>query len=190
MTNPANSEAPEAATSGASEPTLTTNQIGNPIMSQHPVNSDQQAADHQLERCENCGRYGWHSTEKCPDSERSYYGHHASWCIDRDEGRHDVREPYCQYQVGGVDGRTEPDWMRVQLWVSTITPFLHGSYTAEQARAEERHRTGVQIARLVYDGSDWIEQKVNLRSGDARSLAALFVAAADISDGISRVVRS
>ncbi|WP_225037992.1 DUF6907 domain-containing protein [Mycobacterium canetti] len=51
-------------------------------MSQHPVNSDQQAApDHPLGlgRCDHCGRYGWHNTERCPDSERYTC---TPWCID------------------------------------------------------------------------------------------------------------
>ncbi|WP_204806462.1 hypothetical protein [Mycobacterium riyadhense] len=37
------------------------------IVQPPPDNNQQQAPDHQLDRCENCGRYGWHSTDQCPE---------------------------------------------------------------------------------------------------------------------------
>jgi hypothetical protein len=43
----------------------------------------------------------------------------------------------------------------------------------------------VQLSILVHDGSEWVEKMINMRSGDARTLAALLVAAADINDGIA-----
>lgn len=37
-------------------------------MLQPPINSDQATEAHSLDRCENCGRYGWHETDRCPES--------------------------------------------------------------------------------------------------------------------------
>jgi hypothetical protein len=126
-----------------------------------------------------------------PDT-KDWHGYHAVWCNLRGEP-HDEHFPFCEYQVGGVEAVTEPGWSRSQLWVSTITSFLHGTYTPSQSAAEERNRTGVQLSCLVYEGGDenagWTEKSFNIRSGEARSLAAQLIAAADISEGINRTVR-
>ena len=118
------------------------------------------------------------------DTNLERHGYHTVWCSDSDD-LHDDRSPYCERLIGGTDGVTEPRWAPTQLWVSTIHAFLHGTYTANEERAEEQHRVGVQLSILVHDGSEWVEKMINMRSGDARTLAALLVAAADINDGIA-----
>ncbi len=121
-----------------------------------------------------------------PDAQH-YHGHHTWWCSDRDEGPHDEAPVlYCERQIGGAEAVTEPGWNPVQLWVSTISAFLHGNYTGAEVAAEERNRSGVQLSALVRVDSEWVPSEFNMRSGEARTLAALLVAAADISDGIAR----
>lgn len=121
------------------------------------------------------------------------HGWHATWC-DGQDGPHDERWPYCERMIGGIDSAlTEPEWDRAQIWVSTIAAFLHGTFTTDEVAAAERNRTGIQLDLLIRTGAGpdngWESTRINMRSGDARTLAALLVAAADLSDGITRPAR-
>ncbi len=162
-------------------------------MLQPPIDDDQTAdrtghlVDSTTRAC--CRGIGRHVPD-CPESSADLverHGWHTTWCVGRDEP-HDERWPYCERQIGGVDSAvTEPDWNRAQVWVSTIHAFLHGTFTTDYAAAADRNRKGVQLEFLVHDGIEWQTQRVNVHSGDARTLAALLVAAADVSDGITRI---
>lgn len=119
------------------------------------------------------------------------HGWHAVWCEGQDEP-HDERWPYCERMIGGVDlAITEPEWDRAQIWVSTISAFFHGTFKTGEVVAAERNRKGIQLDLLIHsgDGADngWDSTRINVGSGDARTLAALLVAAADLSDGVTRI---
>lgn len=117
------------------------------------------------------------------------YGHHTVWCSDPND-LHDADCPYCEYMVGGIEGVTEPNWTRTQVWVTTIAPFTHGTFTRSEHKAVEQHRKGVQLSHQSDTASGWTaETLINLPSGEARTLAALLIAAADISDNITRFTR-
>lgn len=117
------------------------------------------------------------------------YGHHTTWCSGQDDP-HDADSPYCEYMVGGVEGVAEPNWIRTQVWITTIAPFTHGTFTRREYDAVQRNRRGVQLSHQSDLGNGWTpETFINLPSGEARTLAALLVAAADISDGIDRFDR-
>ena len=122
--------------------------------------------------------------------QHEYFGGHAFWCSGRDEP-HDDDQPYCERMVGGVDGVAEPDWNPAQIWVHNIHPRVKGSFTPAQYKAFEKSRSGVQLAFLDFDEKvelKWNETLINISSGAARTLAAQLIAAADIEDGITRVV--
>lgn len=57
---------PGAPTPGEGRRNLSLAEQENPSMTQ-PVDQDQEA---QLVRCERCGRYGWHDTDRCPEQGR------------------------------------------------------------------------------------------------------------------------
>ncbi|WP_083208397.1 hypothetical protein [Mycobacterium malmoense] len=150
----------------------------------HPVDSTTRDC------CQGIGRH----TPDCTASSTDIvdrHGWHSIWCEGQHEP-HSERWPYCERMIGGVNSAiTEPDWNRAQVWVSVISAFLHGTFTAPYALAAERNRNGIQLDLLIDsgDGEDggWESTRINIRSGDARTLAALLVAAADVSDGITRI---
>lgn len=150
----------------------------------HPVDSATRAC------CHGIGRHTPNCTASSTDiTER--HGWHAIWCEGQDEP-HNERWPYCERMIGGIDSAlTEPEWDRAQIWVSTIDAFLHGTFTTDEVAAAERNRKGIQLDLLIHTGAGadngWDGTRVNIRSGDARTLAALLIAAADLSDGIARI---
>lgn len=118
------------------------------------------------------------------------HGYHTAWCADYANGPHDPETPYCELQIGGIDAVENDGFGPVQLWVTAIRPFLHGQYAPKTIRAEERNRNGIQLTCLVRDQNNWVATHFNIRSGEARTLAALLIAGADILDGIDRTVHT
>lgn len=101
--------------------------------------------------------------------------------------------PYCERSLGSsANGVTEPGLDDVQFWCSVIAPYIHGAVSREHARDCDQYRDGVRLVALVRDescddaGPGWREVGYNLTAGEARSLAALLVAAADSHDGINQ----
>jgi hypothetical protein len=111
------------------------------------------------------------------------YGEHTTWCSEPDRP-HNARSPYCERLIGSVKAVTEPDWIRTHFWVSAISPFLPGIYTPKEVAAEHQYRTGVQLICLV-NGVPGLDKEFNIRSEQARTLATLLIAAADLTDGIN-----
>jgi hypothetical protein len=102
--------------------------------------------------------------------------------------------PYCERMVGSsASGATEPGGIATQFWSQVISPFMHGWFTPSQAMEQEQHRDGVQLTVSVRgeipattdEGGGWRGLKFNVTAGEARSLAAQLVAAADSHDGIN-----
>ncbi|BCI92738.1 hypothetical protein NIIDMKKI_79440 [Mycobacterium kansasii] len=54
-------------------------QNGDSIIMTQPTDDDQAAGSPGLVRCSNCGRYGWHTTDRCADADRYVC---APWCTD------------------------------------------------------------------------------------------------------------
>lgn len=127
-------------------------------------------------------------TDDQSDDLLDWHGHHALWCTDNDDP-HDDRAPWCERMVGGVDAVTEPTGAKAQLWVSNIRAFIHGKFTMAEHEGLEKRRNGIQLAFLVKLAGQWDETLINVSSGDARTLAAQLIAAADINDGINRIAR-
>ena len=107
----------------------------------------------------------------------------------------DQHGPYCERLVASsATAATEPGGIDTEFWCHVIRPFLHGRFTMSEAREQERHRDGVQLVVGVRgeipdttdEGGGWRGLKYNLTAGEARSLAAQLVAAADSHDGIGK----
>lgn len=101
------------------------------------------------------------------------------WCENRADG-HFVAGSPCEYMVSGVESDPIPQHGHVnsQFWVSAVRDIS----SREQMK-------GVQVCVNVADetGGGWRDEFVKswLRSGDARTLAAQLIAAADVIDGIT-----
>lgn len=136
-----------------------------------------------------CGGIGGHTAD-CNEVFH-IYGHHTVWCTtESPEDDHDDRWPWCDRLIGGAEGVSEPGWQRTQIWASTIAAFTRGVVTREGWAAEERNRRGVQLTFSTLTNDDgrnsWVDSSItNLSSGEARRLAAILVAAADLSDGLT-----
>lgn len=102
---------------------------------------------------------------------------------------------YCERTLGGhAEAVSEPNWTRTQFWCSVISPFNDGVFTAEELKAANRHRDGIQLAATfcgeppepTLEGGDWRRLAFNLSPGEARQLAAQLIAAADSHDQINQ----
>jgi hypothetical protein len=111
------------------------------------------------------------------------YNEHTTWCCEPDLP-HTDRSPYCERMIGSVKAVTEPDWARAHFWVSAISPYLpHVYFLPKEVAAEHQNRTGVQLICLV-NGVAGFDKEFNMPTEQARTLARLLVAAADLTDGI------
>lgn len=121
-------------------------------------------------------------------------GHCIIGCGWSEPDLQDDHPGYCERTVGSkACAVTEPEWNLTQFWCSVIRNRLDGEFPVSFVRDSEQHRNGIQLAVEVfgdvpvsrpYPSAPYQEVKFNLSSGEARSLAAQLIAAADSSDGI------
>lgn len=156
-----------------------------------PATGDDQTVGPELVRCDNCGRHGWHETDRCPSDLREYHAGHVTWCTNRDTEftEHTDDEPYCSKLISSVPLQPEGEIRKGQVWISPTHAFTQGQFTPAEYSAREELYDGVELTIELWRGpkNGWAdEHKLRLNSGAARSLAAALVRAADIEEGLTR----
>lgn len=129
----------------------------------------------------------------------SKHGSCAWWCSEQldnviAESGNTIAEhgddPYCVHSVSDVLGMTE-DAKDRYVDVALIRPYMHGVYERDAyATAEQLSFRRASIQLSFDDGFGAAkETSVYLSTGDARSLAAILLKAADEREGINRPMR-
>jgi hypothetical protein len=127
----------------------------------------------QLIQCTNCGRYGWHPTERCPEPNPPL----ASIPAPADAERLD---PWMR------DGGDGPEFRRFTIHTAAARPRRGGPV---KVRVEgEQFSNGAEQRMITIDESDGLGA---LTGNDARELAVVLLDAAERLDGHRcRIVRN